>query len=352
MYIRSVQLIKFLNKMKIHIKLALGIFFTATVLAFVYFFYLHNKLYIDSSIKSTERLLPRNNNGNIKFTKEFKLSNYGFNTIKFNMITASCGCTKVNCPKEIKPLSSVKLLADIEYPASILEGKSVDIIVENSARNSPLSLKLISEVGNYYSYSPAYINLGRFYKSQKKNSQIIVNVSTPEKQIPSVELVNNPENLKYEIRETNKRFVRFSDNSVSRFTTFSVDIKVKNISDTGNSSENLNFLIHGEKDYKITIPVSWEILPEASFMLNSYYFSKNQNTVAIILNYDASIKKIKDILLSNNDFKIISKKGFNNGLELLVKYEGNLSSEANSLLTVFFEDGKDSVSTSLNYILK
>lgn len=238
--------------MKIHIKLALGIFFTATVLAFVYFFYLHNKLYIDSSIKSTERLLPRNNNGNIKFTKEFKLSNYGFNTIKFNMITASCGCTKVNCPKEIKPLSSVKLLADIEYPASILEGKSVDIIVENSARNSPLSLKLISEVGNYYSYSPAYINLGRFYKSQKKNSQIIVNVSTPEKQIPSVELVNNPENLKYEIRETNKRFVRFSDNSVSRFTTFSVDIKVKNISDTGNSSENLNFLIHGEKDYKIT----------------------------------------------------------------------------------------------------
>lgn len=182
--------------MKIHIKLALGIFFTATVLAFVYFFYLHNKLYIDSSIKSTERLLPRNNNGNIKFTKEFKLSNYGFNTIKFNMITASCGCTKVNCPKEIKPFSSVRLVADVEYSASILEGKSVDIIVECSARNSPLSLKLISEVGNYYSYSPAYINFGRFYKSQKKNSQIIVNVSTPEKQTPSVELVNNPENLK------------------------------------------------------------------------------------------------------------------------------------------------------------
>lgn len=338
--------------MKIHIKLALGIFFTATVLAFVYFFYLHNKLYIDSSIKSTERLLPRNNNGNIKFTKEFKLSNYGFNTIKFNMITASCGCTKVNCPKEIKPLSSVKLLADIEYPASILEGKSVDIIVENSARNSPLSLKLISEVGNYYSYSPAYINLGRFYKSQKKNSQIIVNVSTPEKQIPSVELVNNPENLKYEIRETNKRFVRFSDNSVSRFTTFSVDIKVKNISDTGNSSENLNFLIHGEKDYKITIPVSWEILPESSFMLDSYYFSQKQDSVTIILNYDSFSKKIKNISISDNNFKIIDKKNFDNGLELLVKYGGDLSSEANSLLTVFFEDGKDSVSTSLNYILK
>ena len=130
--------------MKIHIKLALGIFFTATVLAFVYFFYFHNRLYVDSPVKSTERLLPRNNNEKIKFIKEFKLSNYGFNGIKLNMITASCGCTKVNCPKEIKPLSSVKLLADIEYPASILEGKSVDIIVENSARNSPLSLKLIS----------------------------------------------------------------------------------------------------------------------------------------------------------------------------------------------------------------
>ena len=215
-----------------------------------------------------------------------------------------------------------------------------------------MSLKLISEVGNYYSYSPAYINLGRFYKSQKKNSQIIVNVSTPEKQIPSVELVNNPENLKYEIRETNKRFVRFSDNSVSRFTTFSVDIKVKNISDTGNSSENLNFLIHGEKDYKITIPVSWEILPESSFMLDSYYFSQKQDSVTIILNYDSFSKKIKNISISDNNFKIIDKKNFDNGLELLVKYEGNLSSEANSLLTVSFEDGKDSVSTSLNYILK
>lgn len=338
--------------MNIHIKVALGIFFTSIALAFIYFFYFHNTLYIDGTVKNTGRLLPSNNNGSIKFTQVFKISNYGFNTAKLNMITASCGCTKVNCPKEIKPLSSVKLLADIEYPASILEGKSVDIIVENSARNSPLSLKLISEVGNYYSYSPAYINLGRFYKSQKKNSQIIVNVSTPEKQIPSVELVNNPENLKYEIRETNKRFVRFSDNSVSRFTTFSVDIKVKNISDTGNSSENLNFLIHGEKDYKITIPVSWEILPESSFMLDSYYFSQKQDSVTIILNYDSFSKKIKNISISDNNFKIIDKKNFENGLELFVKYNGNPNQDSSSNLTITFEDGKDTATTTLNYIIK
>lgn len=338
--------------MNIHIKVALGIFFTSIALAFIYFFYFHNTLYIDGTVKNTGRLLPSNNNGSIKFTQVFKISNYGFNIVKLNMITASCGCTKVNCPKEIKPLSSVKLLADIEYPASILEGKSVDIIVENSARNSPLSLKLISEVGNYYSYSPAYINLGRFYKSQKKNSQIIVNVSTPEKQIPSVELVNNPENLKYEIRETNKRFVRFSDNSVSRFTTFSVDIKAKNISDTGNSSENLNFLIHGEKDYKITIPVSWEILPESSFMLDSYYFSQKQDSVTIILNYDSFSKKIKNISISNNNFKIIDKKNFDNGLELFVKYNGNPNQDSSSNLTITFEDGKDTATTTLNYIIK
>jgi len=338
--------------MNIHIKVALGIFFTSIALAFIYFFYFHNTLYIDGTVKNTGRLLPSNNNGSIKFTQVFKISNYGFNTAKLNMITASCGCTKVNCPKEIKPLSSVKLLADIEYPASILEGKSVDIIVENSARNSPLSLKLISEVGNYYSYSPAYINLGRFYKSQKKNSQIIVNVSTPEKQIPSVELVNNPENLKYEIRETNKRFVRFSDNSVSRFTTFSVDIKVKNISDTGNSSENLNFLIHGEKDYKITIPVSWEILPESSFMLDSYYFSQKQDSVTIILNYDSFSRKIKNISISDNNFKIIDKKNFDNGLELFVKYNGNPNQDSSSNLTITFEDGKDTATTTLNYIIK
>lgn len=319
---------------------------------FIYFKYINNIIYADGARDNTGRLIPTNNSENIKFTKEFKLSNYGFNTIKLNMITASCGCTKVNCPKEIKPFSSVKLVADVEYLASILEGKSVDIIVDSSARNSPLPLKLISEVGNHYSYSPAYINLGRFYKSQKKNSQIIVNVSTPEKQIPSVELVNNPENLKYEIRETNKRFVRFSDNSVSRFTTFSVDIKAKNISDTGNFSENLNFLIHGEKDYKITIPVSWEILPESSFMLDSYYFSQKQDSVTIILNYDSFSKKIKNISISNNNFKIIDKKNFDNGLELFVKYNGNPNQDSSSNLTITFEDGKDTATTTLNYIIK
>ena len=243
-------------------------------------------------------------------------------------------------------------MADVEYSASILEGKSVDIIVECSARNSPLSLKLISEVGNYYSYSPAYINFGRFYKSQKKNSQIIVNVSTPEKQTPSVELVNNPENLKYEIRETNKRFVRFSDNSVSRFTTFSIDIEAKNISDMGNFSENLNFLIYGEKDYRITIPVSWEILPDSSFMLDSYYFSQKQDSVTIILNYDSFSKKIKNISISDNNFKIIDKKNFDNGLELFVKYNGNPNQDSSSNLTITFEDGKDTATTTLNYILK
>ena len=87
-------------------------------------------------------------------------------------------------------------------------------------------------------------------------------------------------------------------------------------------------------------------------MLDSYYFSQKQDSVTIILNYDSFSKKIKNISISDNNFKIIDKKNFDNGLELLVKYEGNLSSEANSLLTVSFEDGKDSVSTSLNYILK
>lgn len=87
-------------------------------------------------------------------------------------------------------------------------------------------------------------------------------------------------------------------------------------------------------------------------MLDSYYFSQKQDSVTIILNYDSFSKKIKNISISDNNFKIIDKKNFDNGLELLVKYGGDLSSEANSLLTVSFEDGKDSVSTSLNYILK
>lgn len=338
--------------MKRNIKIVFISFILLILLGISYFIFFHNVLYIDSSLKNTGRLLPSKNDGTIRFTEEFKLSNYGFVAIKLNMITASCGCTKIVCPKEIEPFSSVKLLADVEYPASILEGKSVDIAIESSAKNSPQMLKLISEVGNYYSYFPASINWGGFYKSEKKYSEIVIKVSTQEKQAAHLDISRIPKNLTYKIRETDERFVKFTDGAISRFSTFYVGVSPNDKCDVGKFMESLDILIRGEKDYNISIPVSWEILPEASFMLNSYYFSKNQNTVAIILNYDASIKKIKDISLSNNDFKIISKKGFNNGLELLVKYGGDLSSEANSLLTVFFEDGIDSVSTSLNYILK
>ena len=120
----------------------------------------------------------------------------------------------------------------------------------------------------------------------------------------------------------------------------------------GNFSENLNFLIHGEKDYRITIPVSWEILPDSSFMLDSYYFSQKQDSVAIILNYDSATKKIKNISISNNDFKILDKKNFDNGLELFVKYNGNPNQDSSSNLTITFEDGKDTAITTLNYIIK
>lgn len=330
------------------------IIFLSLIIAFliIYILFCHNTFYVDAPIKNMGRMLPSENNENIQFSENFEISNYGFSTITIHRITVSCGCTKVDYPSEIKPFSSIKLLVNVEYPASILEGKSVDIVIESSAKDSPKILKLISEVGNYYSCSTSSMNLGTFYKSKENSSQISINVSTFENHTPEILFINHPKNLTYKIRETDERFVKFTDGTISRFSTFYVGVSPNDKCDVGKFMESLDILIRGEKDYNISIPVSWEILPEASFMLNSYYFSKNQNTVAIILNYDASIKKIKDISLSNNDFKIISKKGFNNGLELLVKYEGNLSSEANSLLTVSFEDGKDSVSTSLNYILK
>ena len=111
-------------------------------------------------------------------------------------------------------------------------------------------------------------------------------------------------------------------------------------------------LIHGEKDYEMTIPVSWEILPDSSFMLDSYYFSQKQDSVAIILNYDSSSKKIKNISISNNDFKILDRKNFDNGLELFVKYNGNPNQNSSSSLTITFEDSKSTATTTLNYILK
>lgn len=322
------------------------------LLGISYFIFFHNALWIDSSVKNTGRLLPSKNDGTIRFTEEFKLSNYGFTTIKLDMITASCGCTKILCPPKIEPFSSAKLLADVEYPASILEGKSVDIVIESSAKDSPKMLKLISEAGNYYSYSPASINWGGFYKSEKRSSEIFIQVSTPEDQNAHIDIARIPQNLTYKIRKTDERFVKFTDGSVSRFSTFYIVVALNDRHNVGKFTESLDILIRGERDYNISIPVLWEILPDASFTLDSYYFSKNQNAVAIILNYDASIKKIKDISLSNKNFKIISKKDFNNGLELLVKYDGALRNEANSVLSVSFEDGKDPVSAVLNYILK
>ena len=74
MHTESSQNVNLLNKMNIHIKVALGIFFTSIALAFIYFFYFHNTLYIDGTVKNTGRLLPSNNNGSIKFTQVFKIS--------------------------------------------------------------------------------------------------------------------------------------------------------------------------------------------------------------------------------------------------------------------------------------
>ena len=58
--------------MNIHIKVALGIFFTSIALAFIYFFYLHNTFYIDGTVKNTGRLLLSNNNGSINNTEQRK----------------------------------------------------------------------------------------------------------------------------------------------------------------------------------------------------------------------------------------------------------------------------------------
>ena len=105
--------------MKIYVELAFEILLLALSISFIYI--LHNILYINSSVKNTGRILPNKNDGTIRFTEEFKLSNYGFTTIKLDMITASYGCTKIVCPEEIEPFSSVKPLAYVKYPASILE---------------------------------------------------------------------------------------------------------------------------------------------------------------------------------------------------------------------------------------
>ena len=107
--------------MKRNIKIVFISFILLILLGISYFIFFHNVLYIDSSLKNTGRLLPSKNDGTIRFTEEFKLSNYGFTTIKLDMITASYGCTKIVCPEEIEPFSSVKPLAYVKYPASILE---------------------------------------------------------------------------------------------------------------------------------------------------------------------------------------------------------------------------------------
>ena len=107
--------------MKRNIKIASITVILLMLLGISYFIFFHNALWIDSSVKNTGRILPNKNDGTIRFTEEFKLSNYGFTTIKLDMITASYGCTKIVCPEEIEPFSSVKPLAYVKYPASILE---------------------------------------------------------------------------------------------------------------------------------------------------------------------------------------------------------------------------------------
>ena len=64
--------------MKRNIKIVFISFILLILLGISYFIFFHNVLYIDSSLKNTGRLLPSKNDGTIRFTEEFKLSNYGF----------------------------------------------------------------------------------------------------------------------------------------------------------------------------------------------------------------------------------------------------------------------------------
>lgn len=309
--------------------------------------YFNNLIVCKTDEITTERM-PFDENGEIKFSREFKLSNYGFTTIEFKKFQASCGCTNITLPKKLKPFSSVKLRADVEYSAKELRGKKVDIVVLSSAKNGTLTLKLTSEPMDYWYYKPNRLQFGSVYKSEPIKGEIVFVAATPMNKTPSVTIGGIPASLKVSSRTEDKGVIKYSDGSESKVTVITIGVEVSDTDTDGAHMETFRATLHAAGDYEVVVPVSWSIKPPASFGLPAYTCIGDNRIIPIILTFDERTKRPESISVSDPNFKIDTEKDFKGGKELQVSFNGDEADKSSATLTAVFSDGTK-ISAELNH---
>lgn len=314
-----------------------------------YFVFCHNRVYVLEPNIYAGRLLPEDATDSIRFTRSFTLYNPGFKPVKISGITASCGCTNVENPKVIPPFGKALLEASVEFQASGLIGKSVDVAVKNSSRNPVLMLSLKAEVGNFQTWSPKSLAFGNVNPKKLPEEKIFISATTAKNTAPEVEILGKPENFSVSISKGSSGEVKYADGSEGMFTQTAVSVNMLDSRVTGAHAETLRLRLTTDREHIIEIPISWNSAPPYRFSAYTYFFDKDNPSQTVKISSDGNPLEIKKISVSDGRFKASKAAAKDAEAEFTVEYSGGFDKTVDAKLEVVFHDGQ-SISTDLRIL--
>lgn len=322
----------------------------AVIVLAAYFAFCHNCVYVLEPNVYAGRLLPEDATDSIRFTRSFTLYNPGFKPVKISGITASCGCTNVENPKVVPPLGKVTLEASVEFQASGLIGKSVDVAVKNSSRNPVLMLSLKAEVGNFQTWSPKSLAFGNVTPKSLPEDRIFISQTTPLNAAPKIEVLQKPGNFDISITREKEATIKYRDGSESLFTRTAVSVRMLDCLETGPHKETLKLKADAGSEHTIEIPISWNAGPPCRFSAFTYFFDRENPTQKItVISESRGIIGIEKIEVSDKRFSVSRLKEEEMKAEFSVEYRGNFNKTVDANLKVFFHNGEH-ISTDLKIL--
>ncbi len=314
-----------------------------------YFAYIHNVLVVESPSHGHVKASVADGKANAA-DYELILSNRGLGEIRILDISASCACTKITCEGAIKPFSSVKLAARVEFPAGELEGRAVDIAIKSDARNSAQMHRFVAESGDHYSYWPQKADLGKIFEGRgSEAAEVEFLFKAPPGAVPKFDAsASNAELAVGSALLEDGQNVEYPGGSRACFLRGKVSVRAQGpLSGSGRRSSALNVSFScGAIRHDISVPVEWEIVPSAYFSQGSYIFSERHPRVRAKFYYDSSSLEIRGYSVDGGAFEM-EKAELRPGLcEFAILTRGKRG--GNGTLSVELSDGAK-ISARLEY---
>lgn len=313
----------------------------------VYAFMATGRIFCANPVKYAGRITP-DENGKITFTEEFILNNRGFRDIEIQTVESSCGCTKIVYPNKIPKFSSAKIVAHVSYDADTISRRRIDIAVVNSSKDPVFELKSESEPGNYFTCETSEFNFGAVYSGDTATKTAMLWITDEIENTPSANIESESKHLKIGGKIENQKIYEFADGSQSKLTIIALKAVLKAPEKEGAYMEGVFMEVRGSKTYRVEIPAKWNVIPNARFARERYYFSKNQNEISVALSFNRKAKTVKSAKTDNPAFEIANIGETVDGIELGVRLKGSAETNSEALVLVEFEDGTE-VSAKLIY---